>query len=58
MANEIAPVLMNIFLDSLDQGSLPAIWKTAAVVHIFKKGKSLIRATTDQYHSPVFVQKS
>ena len=31
MANEIAPVLTIIFQALLDQGSLPAIWKTAAV---------------------------
>ena len=39
VANEIAAVLINIFHDSLDQGFLPAVWETAAVVHIFKKGK-------------------
>ena len=38
VANEIAPVLTVIFQASLDQGSLPSIWKTAAIVPIFKKG--------------------
>ena len=38
VANEIAPALTIIFQASLDQGSLPVIWKTAAVVPIFKKG--------------------
>ena len=39
VANKIAPVLTIIFQASLDQGCLPAIWKTAAIVPIFKKGK-------------------
>ena len=37
-AYEIAPVLTTIFQASLDQGVIPTIWKTAAVVPIFKKG--------------------
>ena len=39
VANEIAPVWTIIFQASLGQGCLPAIWKTAATVPIFKKGK-------------------
>jgi len=35
VAYEISPM---IFQTSLDQGSLPNIWKTANVVPIFKKG--------------------
>jgi len=35
---EIAPVLTTIFQALLDQGVIPTIWKTAAVVPIFKKG--------------------
>ena len=38
VAYEIAPILTVIFQVSLDQGVLPSIWKTAAVVPIFKKG--------------------
>jgi len=38
VAYEIAPVLTIIFQVSLDQGVLPSIWKTAAIVPIFKKG--------------------
>ena len=38
VANEIAPVLTLVFQASLDQGHLPNIWRTAAVVPIFKKG--------------------
>ena len=38
VAYEIAPILTVIFQASLDQGVLPSIWKTAAVVPIFKKG--------------------
>ena len=39
VADEIAPALTIIFQASLDQESLPAIWKTATVVPIFKKGE-------------------
>jgi len=35
---EISPILTTIFQASLDQGVLPTVWKTAAVVPIFKKG--------------------
>ena len=38
VANEIALALAIIFQASLDQGSLPDIWKTAAVVPIHKSG--------------------
>ena len=38
VANKIAPVLTIVFQASLDQGNLPDIWKTAAVVPIYKKG--------------------
>ena len=38
VANQIAPVLTIVFQASLDQGHLPDIWKTAAVVPIYKKG--------------------
>ena len=39
-ANEIAPILVQIFQFSLDQGVLPSDWKTANIIPIFKKGKS------------------
>ena len=35
---KIAPVLTIVFQASLDQGHLPNIWRTAAVVPIYKKG--------------------
>ena len=38
VANEIAPALSLIFQASLNQGTLPAIWKSALVVPIYKKG--------------------
>ena len=38
MAYEISPALSVIFQVSLDQGTLPSIWKTAKVVPIYKKG--------------------
>ena len=37
-ANEIAPILAQIFQSSLDQGELPSDWKTANIIPIFKKG--------------------
>ena len=37
-ANEIAPILAQIFQSSLDQGVLPSDWKTANIIPIFKKG--------------------
>ena len=42
VANEIAPVLTIVFQALLDQlqGHLPNIWKTAAVVLIYKKGST------------------
>ena len=51
VANEIAPVLTIIFQASLDQESLPAIWKTAAVaiVPILKKGKKSDSCTVYNY---------
>ena len=38
VANEIAPALSLIFQASLNQGSLPDIWKSALVVPVYKKG--------------------
>ena len=38
VAYEISPALSLIFQASLDQGTLPSIWKTAKVVPIYKKG--------------------
>ena len=38
VAYEILPALSLIFQASLDQGTLPSIWKTAKVVPIYKKG--------------------
>ena len=38
VALEISPALTVIFQASLEQGALPNIWKSAAVVPIYKKG--------------------
>ena len=38
VANEIAPALSLIFQASLNQGTLPDIWKSALVVPVYKKG--------------------
>ena len=38
VANQIAPALSIVFQESLDQGCSLDIWKTAAVVPIYKKG--------------------
>ena len=37
-AEEVAPLLTNIFQLSLDTGELPEDWKTANVIPLFKKG--------------------
>jgi hypothetical protein len=39
---ELSPVLATIFRKSLREGSVPAEWKTANVVPIFKKGSKKI----------------
>ena len=39
-ANEIAPILTDIFSSSLDSGTLPSDWKTARVAPVFKKGNT------------------
>ena len=36
---EIAPVLTLIFQASLDQGTLPEVWRQAIIVSVFKKGR-------------------
>ena len=41
-AEEVAPVLINIFQMSLDSGELPEDWRTANVVPIFKKGEKCV----------------
>ena len=37
-AEEIAPVLQDLFQDSIDQGHLPTQWRKANICAIFKKG--------------------
>ena len=37
VAGEIAPALSIIYQASLDQGVLPAVWKTATFIPIYKK---------------------
>jgi len=38
VSSEIIPALILIFQASLDQGTLPEVWKQASVVPVFKKG--------------------
>ena len=38
-AAEIAPILTNIFQDSIESGTVPSRWKLANVCGVFKKGK-------------------
>ena len=38
VATEVAPTLSIIYQASLDQGVLPVVWKTAAIVPIYKRG--------------------
>ena len=37
-AEEIAPVLQDLFQDSIDRGHLPTQWRKANICAIFKKG--------------------
>ena len=39
-AAEIAPILTNIFHDSIESGTIPSRWKSANVCGVFKKGKN------------------
>ena len=38
-ATEIAPILTNIFQDSIESGTVPSRWKSANVCGVLKKGK-------------------
>ena len=38
-AAEIAPILTNIFQDSMESGTVPSRWKSANVFGVLKKGK-------------------
>ena len=38
-ARQIAPILTNIYQDSINSGTLPGKWKEANVCAVFKKGK-------------------
>jgi len=38
IANEIAPAISTLFQATLNQGTIPAVWKEALVVPLFKKG--------------------
>ena len=40
-AEEIAPILTNIFTTSLATGTTPSLWRTANIVAIFKKGSRM-----------------
>ena len=40
-AADIAPILTNIFQDSIDSGTVPHRWKEADVGAVFKKGKEI-----------------
>ena len=45
-AEEIAPILTNIFTTSLATGTTPSLWRTANIVAIFKKGSKM---STENY---------
>ena len=45
-AEEIAPILTNIFTTSLTTGTTPLLWRTANIVAIFKKGSKM---STENY---------
>ena len=58
VANEIAPVLIIVFQALLDQGHLPNIWQTAAVILIYKKGSNTEPHNYRSVSLLVFVQNS
>jgi hypothetical protein len=41
LAPFIAPILTVIFKISYESGTIPAIWKTANICPVFKKGKTI-----------------
>ena len=45
-AEEIAPILTNMFTTSLATGTTPSLWRTANIVAIFKKGSKM---STENY---------
>jgi hypothetical protein len=47
LAPFIAPILTVIFKISYESGTIPAIWKTANICPVFKKGKPAKRLTFD-----------
>ena len=57
VAAEVAPALSIIYQASLDQGVLPAVWKTATIVPIYKKGSRSAAVITDRSLFHVFVQR-
>ena len=57
IATEVAPALSIIYQACLDQGVLPAVWKTATIVPIYKKEADLLAVITDRSLLHVFVQR-
>ena len=49
LATEIAPILAEIFRQSLHDGVIPSIWKNADVAPAFKKGGREQPKITDQF---------
>ena len=49
-ADDLADIYQVLFQASLEQGILPADWKTANIVPLFKKGNKSLPKITDLYH--------
>ena len=50
LSEELSPVIVKIFAQSLNSGELPDDWLTANITAIFKKGKSVTRPIIGRYH--------
>ena len=55
VAAEVTPALSIIYQASLDQGILPAVWKTATIIAYPKKEAELLALITDRSLLHVFV---
>jgi hypothetical protein len=48
-ADELAPILTQLYQFSLAEGEIPSEWRDAHIVPVFKKGENTFRQITDPY---------